>query len=635
MTLKYRPEIDGLRAIAVVSVVIYHAEFGLWGGTALSGGFIGVDIFFVISGFLITSIILKELRETNSFSVSGFYERRIRRIVPALLTVMLTSIPFAWMTMSPKALGEYAGSVISSLLFSSNFWFWQTSSYTAEPSQLQPFLHTWTLSIEEQFYVVFPLALLILWRRLRPHLTSILLALLGLSLALAHYGSVHFPDANFYLLPSRGWELLAGALIANAMHSEAAESNRGSQNPILNALLPAIGMALILWAIVSFRDTMRHPSLLTAIPVAGTMMVIWFTRRGRFVTKLLSLPPFVSIGLVSYSFYLWHFPVFAFARIWLGSLDPSHKIILIAISYALAALTYSLVEQPLRRRSSVSVKSLYWGCGIIAAGLIVFLGLVYSGALMPKRFSALNESVEFKYNPMPDWREGTCFIQPKDMQQADVFRNCETSGFDKSKATLLLWGDSHAAHLYRGYEAIDGGRYNIVQRTASLCPPLPGRVVSYRPGCKEINDSIMASLPQIKPDKIVLSAVWSEGMIDDLGSTIDTLRGMGIEDIVLVGPVPRWETSLPEQIANYVQANQKFPERLSTGQVEEPYKVDTLLRKFAMDRGVTYYSPIEILCPRHACLTRVDKTPQSIIQSDTAHLTREGAIYLVRKFKTN
>jgi peptidoglycan/LPS O-acetylase OafA/YrhL len=633
MQLKYRPEIDGLRAIAVVSVVVYHAKFALSGGDLLSGGFIGVDIFFVISGFLITSLILKELKETNAFSISGFYERRIRRILPALLTVMLVSIPFAWAIMSPKALEEFSGSVISALFFGSNIWFWQTSSYTAEPSQLQPFLHTWTLSIEEQFYVIFPLMLLLLWRRLRSFLMTLLLVMFGLSLGLAHFGSAHFPDANFYLLPSRGWELLAGALVALAMQRAPAGGGIGDRFPVLNNVLPAIGLVSILWAIVAFDDTMRHPSLITAIPIAGTAMIIWFARSGSAVTRLLSSAPFVSIGLVSYSFYLWHFPVFAFARISFGTLAVSDKIILIAISFALSAFTYSMIEQPLRRRNVISRKTLYVGCGAVSAVIVALLTLVYTGAVLPKRFSDLTAYVDFKYDPLPDWREGTCFIQPQNMQQKNVFRNCQVSNYSPDKPTLLLWGDSHAAHLYRGYEAAYSDTYNIVQRTSSLCAPLPGQEVDSRPGCKEINDAVVASLGDIKPDKVVLAAAWSTKKAQQLKATIQELRALGIQNIDIVGPVPFWEGSLPVQIVDYVEKNKAFPERLSTGQVSVPYEADAVLQKLALDLNITYYSPLSILCPDKACLTRVGDKPQSITQFDLAHLTRDGSIYLVSKFK--
>ena len=198
---------------------------------------------------------------------------------------------------------------------------------------------------------------------------------------------------------------------------------------------------------------------------------------------------------------------------------------------------------------------------------------------------------------------------------------------------LLLWGDSQAAHFYRGYEQEFGGEYNILQLTSSLCAPLPGRNVSNRPGCKEINDDVLDMIVRTRPDKVLLSAAWSVTMIDDVRNTIDTLRKAGIDDIEIIGPVPKWETTLPDQIARYVDKHHSFPERLSTGQSPYPYDANDALHALTEEMDVPYYSPIDILCPDRNCQTRVGKTPDSITQFDTAHLTRQGAIFVVGKIK--
>jgi len=247
MTIKYRPEIDGLRAIAVIAVVLYHAGFVINGTNSFSGGYIGVDIFFVISGYLITSIIIKEMAE-QKFSFLKFYERRARRILPALFIVMLSSLPFAWIYLLPKAMKEYAASILSSLVFSSNFWFWQEDNYWAEPSALKPFLHTWSLSVEEQFYLVFPMILVMLWRFAKRHITSILVAGFLLSLLVAELGTIIHPDFTFYLLPSRGWELLAGAILAKH------EMDHGRLNrPCFDTFMPILGLFLIFYAYICSR----------------------------------------------------------------------------------------------------------------------------------------------------------------------------------------------------------------------------------------------------------------------------------------------------------------------------------------------------------------------------------------------
>jgi len=237
MQLKYRPEIDGLRAIAVLAVVFYHAEFLIFGHDYFKGGFLGVDIFFVISGYLITSIILKELEANNRFSIVRFYERRARRILPALFFVLIACIPFAWMYMLPKAMKEFAGSGLSSLFFGSNIWFWKEDSYVAEASALKPLLHTWTLSLEEQFYIFFPVILMLAWKFCRKYVLGIFIVLFLISLQASNIGSQAFVDANFYLLPTRGWELLAGSILAKL------ELGRERDNPdLLTQILPPIGL---------------------------------------------------------------------------------------------------------------------------------------------------------------------------------------------------------------------------------------------------------------------------------------------------------------------------------------------------------------------------------------------------------
>jgi len=325
MSLKYRPEIDGLRAIAVLSVVFYHAEFSVREQNPFQGGFIGVDIFFVISGFLITSIILKQVHAGN-YSFRNFYERRARRILPALFLVMLVSIPFAWKLMLPQALMEYAGSIISSLFFGSNIWFWQESSYWAGASATKPFLHTWSLSIEEQFYVIFPFVVLFAWKFSQKYLLGILAVGFLISLQLADHGSITSPDATFYLLHTRAWELLAGAILAKV----AIDHGRLS-HPLLDATMPAVGLFLIGNAIFFFNSDMGHPSFITLLPIVGTMLVIWFAKSGELVTDILSSKAFVWVGLISYSLYLWHFPIFAFAQIYNENQTDLSRILLIAL----------------------------------------------------------------------------------------------------------------------------------------------------------------------------------------------------------------------------------------------------------------------------------------------------------------
>ena len=291
MALQYRPEIDGLRAVAVVPVILFHAGF-----TLFSGGFIGVDVFFVISGYLITSIILREL-EAGTFTFASFYERRARR--------MLCCIPFAWMWMMPLELKGFAVSMASVVAFASNIIFWRQSGYFDTASELKPLLHTWSLAVEEQFYIIFPIALLLIWRFGRKaSVLSIAAVAIG-SLVLCEYASRYYPSFNFYWAITRAWELMAGALCAfQILKPKQTRDNT----------LAALGLTLIFVSIFWFDSSTRFPSVYALLPVVGACLIILFARMGTFTARLLSTKPLVAIGLISYSAYLWHQPLFAFAR---------------------------------------------------------------------------------------------------------------------------------------------------------------------------------------------------------------------------------------------------------------------------------------------------------------------------------
>ena len=350
MKITYRPEIDGLRAIAVGAVILYHAQITIFGSQFSKGGFIGVDIFFVISGYLITSIILKELVTTGSFSFKHFYERRIRRILPALLFVMLVSLPFAWMYLLPSNLIDFSKSILFSLGFSSNFYFHYSGQvYGATDGLLKPFLHTWSLSVEEQFYILFPIVLLITFKFIRKYLIYVLIIGFIISLGLAEWTSRNYPSASFYFLHARIWELIAGSILA---YFEIIKGHR-SKNQLLNLILPTIGLLLIGYSIIFFDDNIFHPSFYTLFPIIGVCLIIWFSNKDELITKILSTKLFVGVGLISYSLYLWHYPIFAFARTTHVFKDNFIKELSAGlIILFLSILTYYLFERPARNKKN-------------------------------------------------------------------------------------------------------------------------------------------------------------------------------------------------------------------------------------------------------------------------------------------
>ena len=357
MKFTYRPEIDGLRAIAVGAVILYHAQITIFGHQPFKGGFIGVDIFFVISGYLITSIILKELVTTGSFSFKHFYERRIRRILPALLFVMLVSLPFAWMYLLPDSFVDFSKSILYSLGFSSNFYFHYSGQiYGATDGLLKPFLHTWSLSVEEQYYILFPIVLLITYKFFRKYLIHILTFGFIISLGLAEWTSRNYPSISFYFIHTRMWELLAGSILS---YFEITKGRR-SKNQLLNITLPTIGLVLIIHSIIFFDNDTLHPSFFTLSPIIGVCLIIWFSNKDELITKVLSTKLFVGIGLISYSLYLWHYPIFAFSRI-IGFAQESlfKQLLLGIIILILSIISYVLVERPARNKKYNSNEFFY------------------------------------------------------------------------------------------------------------------------------------------------------------------------------------------------------------------------------------------------------------------------------------
>ncbi|MEP3274902.1 MAG: acyltransferase family protein [Stappiaceae bacterium] len=453
MNISYRPEIDGLRAIAVLAVIIYHAEFVVFGKPLFEGGFIGVDIFFVISGYLISKIILRELMDTGSFSFLHFYDRRIRRILPVLIVVILVSMPFAWELLVPSAFVEYAKSIISSLLFSSNIYFLiTTTQYGAESSLLKPFLHTWSLSVEEQFYLIFPIIFLFIYKYFRRFMFAVIIIGLLASLQFAEVMSTRDPDFNFYLLPTRGWELLAGTLLAmlDAKY-------RREHHKILHLILPTIGLVLILHSVFYLDENVRHPSYFTVLPILGISFIIYFSRQGEPVGTLLASRPFVGVGLISYSLYLWHFPVFAFARI--GSLDPGQtdKIIWIAITFALSIASYYAIEKPFRGKSVIPAKVAFPVIAVATSAAFVANAMVVRDQGDFARFDDLRATLQnYEIDNQKLQRLSWSLLGNKAKAAGLSTRDSEHTArwFSEEPETVkvLIAGNSHSKDFYNAFQ---------------------------------------------------------------------------------------------------------------------------------------------------------------------------------------
>lgn len=454
-TLTYRPEIDGLRTIAVLSVLIYHAEFFIGSNKILKGGFLGVDVFFVISGYLITSIILHNYHDSiNIFRFIGdFYERRIRRLLPALFLVVLTSLPVAWFLLLPTQLIDFSYSLAASLLFSSNF-YWHSimQEYGVESALLKPFLHTWSLAVEEQYYLFYPILLFMILKYRKHFIRTFLLLLFGSSITLAEYfNSAELHSASFYLLPTRIWELSAGGLLAIFPINQ----DEIFQNKIIK-LLPTIGLLLIIFSISTAQFNFNHPGLVTLPIILGTSLIISFSNKKEWVSNILSSKLFTSVGLISYSLYLWHYPIFAFSRLHDSNPTIIEKSIWIVSCFLLSILTYNFVEKPFKNRSLILKKHLILSLTCSTILIFLFVGLSIKNNGYQSRFSKLQliygiNEFDNKILAIKSW----FFL--RQLSKANGYHPELLSGFEskhhlfsnnqKTKKVLII-GDSHGKDLW-------------------------------------------------------------------------------------------------------------------------------------------------------------------------------------------
>ncbi len=616
--LTYRPEIDGLRAVAVIAVVLYHAAFVTSGIHVLPGGFIGVDVFFVISGYLIGSILLRDMNN-GTFRFADFYERRARRILPALLTVLIATVPCAWAILLPKAMKEYAGSALCVLAFASNVCFWREDGYWAEPSALKPLLHTWSLSVEEQFYLFFPIALFALWKFANKHIVGILSLAMLASLQLADRGSDEFASAAFYLLPTRGWELLAGALLAKL------ELDRGrASHPLLSATLPGVGLFLIASAFVFFDGQTRHPSLVTLLPIAGTALLVWFCRKGEPVTDLLAKRPMVALGLISYGLYLWHFPIFAFGKVRSSTPSDGEKLEWIALATALAAATYFLVEKPFRDRYRVGTRSFVRAATAAGCLLLAVSGFFYGSPTVRTSdtpFTAVSDEQLLK-NRNTYW-------------ETTSDRMVEAQDFHRESISVVVIGDSW------GKDTANAIAYHprfevALEDYPHTCYLMTIPREDYHKKCdfdrSLSNGAYAAADVVVFADHAPSRSVDDERLMAELAKHVDTLRTGGFGGpIVVIGNRPLYSVVIP-QLA-FTTPLERINERATASllvPLRELRREDERNARYFAARGLHYFSFLDTFCPHDSCKVVHDR---EILWMDGGgrfgnHLNLSGARYL-------
>jgi peptidoglycan/LPS O-acetylase OafA/YrhL len=666
--LKYRPEIDGLRAVAVLSVMIYHAF-----PATLRGGFIGVDIFFVISGFLISTIIFKNL-ESNGFSFVDFYSRRIRRIFPALVTVLLATFALGWFILYPDEYRQLGKHVAGGAGFISNFVLWQESGYFDAAAETKPLLHLWSLGIEEQFYIFFPMLAWSLWRA-RLNVLSFV-ALIGLLSFLLNLKFV-YSDAvmTFYMPQTRVWELLIGSTLALLVMDVSgrlatleestgqllqrlmsrADPDVSSETALANAKA-WLGVLLISVALFKITRDKHFPGEWALLPTLGTVLLIWAGPYAYLNRGLLSSRILVWVGKISYPLYLWHWVLLTYNRIVVGD-TPSAGVRCAALALAilLAWLTYRLIEKPLRfggRRKTLAL--------VIAMIAIAGAGLACLRSNSPSSwfFAAHNNWVEetdellaVNQTRLKQWQDPKktvkCFQLPApyDTPRGDFFERNGCLTAISGKASILLMGDSHSASLSLGLRTwAKSMNVNFMQTSGFYGPSLycfgpDGRESE---ACEtDYHREVMKTIEATKPDVLVMDLYWAQTVqrfpdMDHyrahvLDRVAKLAHSIGAKKVIVVGQIPTWGADLPlELIRNFVEKRQKIPERTLVGVTKESLEIDAAMRSWALPPTYHYFSLKDVLCNADGCLTRVgNNLATDLVVWDYGHLTQAGSDYVV------
>lgn len=620
--LKYRPEIDGLRAIAVVAVIIYHTEIFIGKSQFLKGGYLGVDVFFVISGFLITSIILNEFQRTGNISIRGFYERRARRLLPALFIVILVSILVGWYVLYPSQLIDFSNSILSTLVFISNFYWEMTlQEYGAESALLKPFLHTWTLAVEEQYYIIYPLIVLGIVRYFKNYAIILLCCGLLASLQFAESLTTHDPSLSFYMLPSRFWELLSGGLVAFFYY----QYPHKKFMRCLYRIMPIIGLFLIIYSLLYIKLESHHPGYVTLVPIVGTVLIIWFANKNDVVTKLLSSKLFVIIGLISYSLYLWHYPIFSFGRIIDDTPTWDDKILWILLTIIFSTLTYFYIEKPFRNKRIISFKifMLFIGGALIVSISTLAILINHSSKLVVD--IDLNEEMGKRTN----WNEYGYDVcnqtQPNDC-----------ININSQKKSLLVVGDSMVPDAIR-IIAKQYPDYRFIVSSAGGCIPSSlnlSRSMNNLEECNALNKVRFNSESLTGIDGVIIITLSYEDekfvQIKDKPKIKEYAKYLidnGIENILIFGSYIRHKPKIHDLYLKTGGNKEKILDLVKTYGNNN----DSGLKEFCEANEIDFISIREIMCTQNSeCPVYVDDSPYSW---DGHHWSVEFTDYLYEKTK--
>jgi peptidoglycan/LPS O-acetylase OafA/YrhL len=612
----YRPDVDGLRALAVLAVIAFHGfpEY-------VAGGFVGVDVFFVISGFLISGIILDENR-LGVFSLRSFYARRIRRIFPALLLVLVVSLVAGWWLLLPADMVRLGKQLAASAAFVSNFYLWFQSGYFSPDARTFPLLHLWSLGVEEQFYIVWPL--IIIGLRRKPNWIIFAIVLIGVSSFYLNVALIDNHEADFYSPVTRAWELMLGASLAWLRRRDemALPSRRSADIATIAGLILILGSALL------FDQQSSYPGWLALVPTIGASLILWGGANSGVASSILSARALVFVGLISYPLYLWHWPLLVFSAAFkFAPLTQLEVGLVVAVSFILAWLTYELVESKFRAGRPNRAKIATLGTGMIFVAVAGFF--IIEGQGFETRFpKELLEIAEVRGYPT-SWRVDECLIDPK--KETTFGKGC----MEETRPLLFVWGDSTATALMPGLRQLQNERnFGLAQFTSNSCGPWLSVNVPGNPNCRSINDEVLGIVSRARPDVVVLHGRGSTRPEDIAGlkKTILALSALLIPHIIVLGPVPVWKRGLPNEVLRYFFMHHALiPERFS----QRVYRSwdDAQMRPALMEVGAEYVSAWDAMCDKDGCLTRLGERPEDVVASDQHHLTERGSKFLIEAIK--
>jgi peptidoglycan/LPS O-acetylase OafA/YrhL len=633
-TTAYRADIDGLRAVAVLGVIGFHAF-----PHAMRGGFTGVDIFFVISGFLISGLIFHDLQRER-FTFRRFYARRFRRIFPALIVVLTASLIYGGFAFAPDEYRELGQQAAAGAGFVSNILQWSQGGYFDQQATSKPLLHLWSLGVEEQFYFAWPIIIVATFGRA----TRLLYVCCGLILASFIACVVLTPRhsiAAFYLPMLRFWELLLGALLAYGFTSSVgARRTPRALSRALREPLAWLGLLFMLASLALIDRDRAFPGWWALLPALGTALLVatpeaWFNR------TILANRALVYIGLISYPLYLWHWVLFTFIRIANDGEEPNKfwRVLAIAAAFLLAWLTYEIVEKPIRfaaKRDEMprGLIACMAACGALAGVIYLSDGLSFRYPAEIRRLAAYDYNRERTLHEAA-YRDDTCFAS---------FAYREPQCVDKPQGASplwVLWGDSHAASLYPGLRAEQGRRgFRIAQFTSGSCPPLIDLKSEDRARCQDFNDGVIERLATLRPYGVLMEAHWAlyVGLnklptfeAAALRETVQKLQDIGIRRIVVMGGLPTWKIYQTRAAFKIWRRQHSLPERSSEYLDREPFSADIMVKQALSGTQAVFISPILELCEYGACLLSADPDDFKPISWDNDHLSIAGSEFLIRR----